>query len=69
MDKNIAKNNGLNYVRLPVQVEIRIILLDKVYFMSEKGLLFDQKVTYEWTSLLSKYSKKYCNVKIGCRKK
>lgn len=59
VDNHTEKKMGLHFVRLLIEVEMKAKLLDKVFFKSEKGILVEQKVQFEWKPCLCSYCKMY----------
>lgn len=47
VDQNTEKKIGLNFARLIVEVGMDARLPDSISFKNKKGLLVEQKVTYE----------------------
>lgn len=59
VDRNIEQKNGLNFVKLGVEVQIIETLLEQVYFKIEKGQIMEQQITYDWQPTICGICSKY----------
>lgn len=68
VDKNIEEKLGLNFAKLLVEVKIGGKLPDMIYFRNEKGLVIEQRVTYDWKPMICDVCHKYGHSTEVCRK-
>nr|XP_016478301.1 PREDICTED: uncharacterized protein LOC107799673 [Nicotiana tabacum] len=68
VDKNTEKKVGLHFARLLVEVKIGEQFLEVVYFKNEKGVIVEQKVTYDWKPTVCKECNKYGHTRENCRR-
>nr|XP_009601039.1 uncharacterized protein LOC104096382 [Nicotiana tomentosiformis] len=69
VNHNTEKKNGLNFARLLVDVEMGASLPECVRFVNERGMLIEQKVSYDWKPTLCTHCHKYGHAIEICRKK
>lgn len=69
VDHNTERKVGLSFVRLLIEVEMKVELPDKVFFENEKGELIEQKVQYDWKLTQCNFCKKYGYNEGICKKK
>lgn len=69
VDHNIERKVGLSFVRLLIEVEMKVELPNKVFFENEKGELIKQKVQYDWKPTQCNFCKKYGHNEGICKKK
>ncbi|XP_019233469.1 PREDICTED: uncharacterized protein LOC109214047 [Nicotiana attenuata] len=68
VDKNTEKKVGLNFARLLVEVKIGEQFPESIFFKNEKGIIIEQRITYDWKPSVCEECQKYGHTGENCRR-